>query len=82
MVWRTELRSVRSAPVSSSVAVASLALGIGACTALFSIFDSLLLRSLPVGDPGRLALLSDSRRNTSWTNVGDGPFGQAFASTR
>lgn len=69
MAWRIAFRSLRQSPVSSIVAILSLALGIGACTALFSIFDTLLLKSLPVRDPGRLALLSDARGNTSWTNV-------------
>ena len=45
---------MKAAPVVSAVAILSLALGIGANTAMFSILDSLLLRSLPVKDPQRL----------------------------
>jgi len=41
------------------VAISTLALGIGANTALFSIFSTLILRPLPVRDPGSLALLTD-----------------------
>ena len=48
----------------TAVAVLSLALGIGANTAIFSILDSLILRTLPVKEPGRLALLDRG----SWTN--------------
>ena len=44
--------------------MASLALGIGANTAIFTLVDSLLLRSLPVRDPSALVLLDDG----SWTN--------------
>ena len=61
---RDALRALRATPVISAVAVLSLALGIGANTAIFSILDSLMLRSLPVRDPQRLVLLKDG----SWTN--------------
>jgi hypothetical protein len=40
------------------IATLSLALGIGANTALFSLVDDLLLRSLPVHDPERLVQVS------------------------
>src|SRR3954468_2830969 len=58
---RLALRALRLTPVVSTVAVLSLALGIGANTAIFSLVDSLILRSLPVVEPQRLAVISDAR---------------------
>ena len=54
---RNAFRAMKAAPVVSAVAILSLALGIGANTAMFSILDSLLLRSLPVKDPQRLVMV-------------------------
>ena len=51
---RLTVRTLRATPVISVVAVLSLALGIGANTAIFSLINSLLLRTLPVADPERL----------------------------
>ena len=65
---RSGVRALVATPVVTLVAVLSLALGIGATTALFSIFDSLLLRSLPVQEPARLAALHDSIGNSYWSN--------------
>ena len=55
---RLAIRSLRATPVVTFVAVLSLGLGIGANTAIFSLVDRLVLRSLPVRDPARLALLT------------------------
>jgi len=55
---RIAVRGLRKNPVFALVAIGTLALGIGANTALFSIFNGLILRPLPVRDPGRLALLT------------------------
>ena len=60
---RNGFRHVVRTPGFTAIAVVTLALGIGATTALFSIFNSLVLRPLPVRDPGSLALLT----NGSWS---------------
>jgi putative ABC transport system permease protein len=68
---RLAIRSLRSTPVVSLVAVLSLALGIGANTAIFSLVDSLVLRTLPVADPSRLVVVNDAGVTSpgiqSWT---------------
>jgi predicted permease len=51
------LRAMLHAPSVTIVALLSLALGIGANTAIFSLMDAVMLRSLPVKDPGKLVLL-------------------------
>jgi predicted permease len=50
-------RSLRQAPVFTTVAVLSIALGIGANAAIFTLVDQVLLRQLPVKDPARLVML-------------------------
>ena len=57
---RLAFRTLLATPVVTIVAMLSLALGIGANTAVFSIVNSLLLRALPVKDPARLVLVTDS----------------------
>jgi predicted permease len=51
---RYAVRQFRSSPVFTAAAVLTLALGIGGTTAIFSLIDAVMLRSLPVTDPGRL----------------------------
>jgi predicted permease len=65
---RDALRALRATPVVSSVAILSLALGIGANTAIFSIVNTLMLRSLPVREPQALVQLMTGPQRTSWSN--------------
>jgi predicted permease len=55
---RYALRGIRRAPGSSTIVVATLALAIGANTALFSLLNAIVLRHLPVSEPDRLAVVS------------------------
>ena len=55
--FRLALRALRRTPFVSSVAILSLALGIGANAAIFSLFEQTLLRPLPVPAPERLVNL-------------------------
>jgi len=55
---RYAVRNMASNRTLTSLAILSLALGMGANTAIFSFMDSILLRSLPVNHPERLAILS------------------------
>src|SRR5271163_789668 len=51
---RYAMRQFRMAPVFTAAAILTLALGIGGTTAIFTLIHAVMLRSLPVADPGRL----------------------------
>src|SRR5216684_2018136 len=65
---RDALRALRATPVVSAVAILSLALGIGANTATFSILNAAMLRALPVKDPQRLVQVLTGPTRTSSSN--------------
>ena len=54
---RLAIRGLRRSPLFAIVATLSLALGIGANTAIFTLMDQILLRKLPVKDPDRFVML-------------------------
>jgi predicted permease len=62
MIWRDlkfALRILRQRPAYTTVAILSLALGIGACTAIFSVVDAVLWRSLPFPQAERIISASE-----------------------
>ncbi len=63
MLVRSAYRALRATPLVSFLAILSLGLGIGANTALFSIFNGLLLKPLPVRDPDAIVMVQGG----SWT---------------
>jgi predicted permease len=56
---RYALRTFRNSPAYAAVVILSLALGIGANTAIFGLMNGVLLSQLPVKDPGQLVILTD-----------------------
>ncbi len=70
---RYALRQFRRNPVFTGVAILSLAVGVGANTAIFSIMNAALLKSLPVRNPQELVALSnpDSSGVSSGLDTGE-----------
>ncbi len=65
---RYALRGLRRSPLFTAVAILSLALGIGANTAIFTLVNQLILRLLPVRDPERIVLLNGRGRHYGGNN--------------
>ena len=64
---RYGLRILRRTPITTGVAILSLALGIGANTAIFSLIDSVMLRMLPVQRPEELVQVR--RENPRYASI-------------
>ncbi len=74
---RDALRQLRKAPGFTATALITLALGIGATTAIFTLVHQVMLKSLPVTKPGELWRIGDKDRCCNWggfTQGDDGDF--------
>ncbi len=65
---RYAIRALRSGPGFAAVAILSLALGIGANTAIFSLVNSVILKYLPVNHPEQLVQVVDGSKDGEYTN--------------
>ncbi|HEY2896080.1 MAG TPA: permease prefix domain 1-containing protein, partial [Gemmatimonadaceae bacterium] len=63
---RFALRSLRRAPVIAAAAVITLALGIGAATAIYTVVDAVLLKPLPFPHPEQLVVIGEDNAEREW----------------
>ena len=63
---RYAFRTLRRSPGLTTAAVITLALGVGANTAIFSVVNAVILRPLPFPDSGRLMMLSEENPEKGW----------------
>ncbi|HZI56072.1 MAG TPA: ABC transporter permease, partial [Verrucomicrobiae bacterium] len=67
--FRQAIRNMRKNPASTVLSVLMLAVGIGATSAIFSVFYSVLIEPLPFPEPSRLVQLWESRVKNQWNQA-------------
>ena len=79
---RYAVRSLRKRPLLASVAALTLGLGIGGATAVFSVVDAVMLRSLPFEDPDRLVRIWELTRDGDRFSVAEPAYRELAATSR
>lgn len=71
---RFALRKLRNNPAFSAVSILTLALAMGAATAIFSVVYGVLLRPLPYNDPSRITAIFEINNRGTWSRLADPNF--------